>query len=220
MRPRSPPIGHFLAHSAVTIGVVLVPSSRHPGRLQLHQALDREAGAPHARRSIARRELELDTPSSQASSKRCMPNCGRCRRSVGLAHVWAAEQRERRAVGGRRVARPVGAAAPPRGSSVYGSAQIAGAVLRVHQIERLRPAAARPPRLASTSGNSMPVSACMPARGVQLRRRRVDADQTCTHPREPCRAVRRAAAELYDIEPGDVARGRRLTLRARRRRPS
>ena len=65
--------------------------------------------------------------------------------------------------------------------------------------------------LASTSGNSSPNSLLHRARGLELRRRDVDADRPRAAPREPGGDVRRAAAELDDVLAGDV--GKRAQLR-------
>src|SRR5262249_41971978 len=51
------------------------------------------------------------------------------------------------------------------------------------------------------------------SRRLELRRRDVDADRPRPGAREPGGDVRRAAAELDDVEPGDIAENAELCLR-------
>ena len=75
------------------------------------------------------------------------------------------------------------------------------------------------PASASTSGNSIPVSAMHPPRRLELGGGDVDADRPRALPREHGREVGGPAAELDDVEPGDVPEHAELGLGDRPRSP-
>ena len=189
------------------------------GRLDLDQPLDLEAVRAQQVDPLAVREVELDADPS-GHSKRCMPNCGAGRGAPSPAPS-SSEQR----IDERRVAEEDEPPAGPQEPSRLGDPAVRidpdrRAVLgddevdaRVRQAGRRR----RRPRPAGTRSPSPPacrraVSSCAGVMSTPTGR--------APSLREPGREVGGAAAELDDVEPGDVAEDVQLGLVDRPRCPT
>ena len=157
------------------------------------------------------------TPSS-SQSRRCRPNCGLCERLVRTSSSGGAEDRE------RRVAQEDELAARPeqprrlRDPAVrVGTRSTRRTRRRARSKERVgqRPVSPRSPRGAGTRAR---LALHLP-RGLELRRRDVDADRSRAATREPGGEVRRAAAELDHVLAVDVGQHVQLRLRDPPRSP-
>ena len=141
-----------------------------------------------------------------------MPRCGRCKDVVGGVVRRRARKGSRACCcAGRRDARRGAAAGAASGIQRYGSHQMLAPYSESAR-SKLASGSGTRRRLASTSGNTSPVSSWQPSRGGELRGRHVDTDRARAAPREPRGEVGRAAAELDDVEPVDVAEQPQLRL--------
>ena len=188
--------------------VVRVRSRR--GRLELDQPLDVE---PFARRRPIHSPCRGGTRRRRVRPVEPVHPELRPEQLVGRP---AAPRRACRAIDERRVARktrrpPGRRSRAASGIQRYGSAQMDAPYSETAR-SKLASGSGTSSALASTSGNSSPVSPAAP-RGLELRRGDVDADRPRTTTGEPRRDVRRAAAELDHVHAGRRRRARRARSR-------
>ena len=168
----------------------------------------RAAGDP-----VAVAELELDLVPASVHSILCRPRCGRC--SVSTGPPSAVAQSTASVELRRKTSWPPGRSS--RAASGIHFVRVAPdrrAVLGERRGRTTRPAA----RLLGVRLDELspsPNSASMPPRGLELRRRHVDADDARAARRQPRAEVRGAAAELDDVLAVDVGQHADLRLRGR-----